>query len=135
MNTSDIITKLEKFFLDYPDINAVILFGSFGKGLQTHRSDVDLAILFKYENVLSQLELLDLRESLSGYLEKDVDLVCLNVADPIIAMQVYKTGKIIINRNNHEVNLYFMTLISKYIEIKELRKPMEENILKRKIHG
>lgn len=134
MDVEVIKNQISDFFKEQKGISAVVLFGSFATNKVTSRSDVDIAVLFDYSMIPNPWDLLDIRETLSGILSKDVDLVCLNNANPIIGMQVYKTGKIIWKNGKSDLDRYFMTLISQYIEIKEIRKPMEDAILKRKIH-
>lgn len=91
--------EIEKSLIDQlhkkPEIVSVYLFGSQAKGNQGKDSDIDIAILFDWENVPDQLELIEIREELSQILNNDVDLVCLNGSSPIIGMQVLKYGKLL----------------------------------------
>lgn len=67
-------------------------------------------------------------------LHRPVDLVCLNTADTIIASQVLKNYKILMVKDQKALSKYFMRVVVDYAELKELRKPMEDNILKRRRH-
>lgn len=73
----------------------------------------------------------DMQAELSDIFGHDVDLICLNEADPIIGMQIYKNGNLL-NRSGSGLSNYFIKLFEQYIEIKTLRKPMEDDILNRK---
>jgi predicted nucleotidyltransferase len=129
---------IERIILDYferdPYIISVTLFGSFARKAENADSDVDVALLWQRDHVPNVEQLITKREDLSTLLNKDVDLVCLNTASPIIGMQVYKNGKVLQVKNQREFANYQMRLFVDYIELKELRAPMEKNILKRKYY-
>ncbi len=129
---------IEKTILDYfkrdSQIISVTLFGSFARKAETPQSDVDVGILWKRDHVPDVDQLIARREDLSALLNKDVDLVCLNTASPIIGMQVYKNGKVLTVNDPREYAHYQMRLFVDYVELKELRAPMEKNILKRKYY-
>lgn len=129
---------IEKIIVDYfqnkPGIISVILFGSYARNAATRESDVDIAVLFERSQIPKPLTLIDWREEISTLIHKDVDLVCLNAASPIIGMQVYKNGKKLIERDARQYAIYQIMLFSDYAELKELRTPMERDILKRKYY-
>ena len=134
MDTNEIKAKILQFFDALPHVVFIVLFGSYAQGKETTTSDVDVAVFFERAHVPTGLTLIEWQEDLSGLLEKDVDLVCLNLASPILGMQVYQYGKILKVLNEKEVAKYQMQLFYDYSELKEIRAPMEENILNRKIH-
>jgi predicted nucleotidyltransferase len=116
------------------EIISVHLFGSHSKGTATEKSDVDCAILFNKDSLPDMMKLIEIRELLSDTLNQDVDLVCLNTASPIICMQVYKYGRIVIRNNPAQYSQYIMDLFTDYFDLKMMRKPLEDNILKRKYY-
>ena len=122
------------YFSSLPHIVSISLFGSYAGNTANRESDVDIAILCEKAHVPPLLTLIEWRESLSTALEKDVDLVCLNTASPIIGMQVFKYGKTLKINNSREYINYQIFLFSDYAELKELRAPMEKTILKRKYY-
>lgn len=121
------------FFEKKPEIISLDLFGSYASGLQNERSDVDIAILCYHSLVPSGITLLEWQEEISSLIGKDVDLLCLNKCSPIIGMQVAQNRKTLLLNNPHAYAKYSMHLFSMYAELKELRAPMEKNILKRKV--
>ncbi len=125
---------LVKFFSDKSHVVAVFIFGSYAAGRETSESDIDLAILWDKPHVPDGETQIALREELSSLLSKDVDLVCLNTASPIIGMQVHNNGKILIVNSSRELADYEIRLFIDYAELKELRAPMEKEILKRKFY-
>ena len=126
--------KIRKFFEDKPNVVSVDLFGSYAQQRETASSDVDIAILCDYNNIPTAFELIDWREDLEAIIHKKVDLVCLNDVSPILGMQVDQYSKNLLMRNNRLYDNYQMKLFTMYAELKELRLPMEKNILERKIN-
>ena len=126
---------IKEFFIEKTQILAVDLFGSFAKGTQNSFSDIDIAILCDPQNLPSKLDILQWREDLNGLLKKEIDLICLNDSSPIIGMQVEQNKIPIIRKDENGYAHYIMKLYSEYAELKELRKPMESNILKRKYYN
>ncbi len=130
--------KLEKqivdFFKEVPHIACLILFGSYAKNQATEKSDVDLAILWENGRSPDTETLIYLREDFSSRIGKEIDLVSLNGSSPILEMQVYNHGKILLLNKSKEFAEYQMRLFSDYAELKELRAPMEKEILKRKFY-
>ncbi len=114
---------------------AVYLFGSRATGDARADSDTDLAVLCRPEAIPSFEEQLALRVALSEVTQGDVDLIILNESGPIIAMQAVTKGKPILENNRLEHQLYLTRLFAQYAEFKELRAPMEKNILKRRYYG
>jgi predicted nucleotidyltransferase len=123
-----------EFFDSMPGIVSVILFGSYAQNKQTKESDVDVAVLWEHNSIPEPLAQITCREELSSRLHKNVDLVCLNTASPIISMQALQHGKNILLKNHRNFVDYQMILFTDYAELKELRAPMEKNILKRKYY-
>lgn len=132
------MSRLEQTILDFfnpiPHIISVTLFGSQARQTATETSDVDIALLFDGSHVPKTLTLIAWREDLSALLHKDVDLICLNTASPIIGMQVYSNGKNLLVHDDRKFGEYQMRLFIDYAELKEIRAPMEKNILKRKFY-
>ena len=127
--------KIVQFFAGNKEIVSVHLFGSQAKGTAIEKSDVDCAVLFQDRSIPETLMLIQMREFLEEALGKDVDLVCLNTASPIICMQIYKHGKTLFKNDLKQYSRYIMKLFTDYFDLKLMRKPFEDNILKRKYYG
>ena len=107
---------------------AVFLFGSQVGRSQPSDADVDIAILF--EEIPDGFTLLDIQEDLSAVCKHEVDLVVLNTASPILAMQVIRKGEILVNNNPPATARFVMMTINKYHDLKTVRRPIEANIQK-----
>jgi predicted nucleotidyltransferase len=77
---------------------ALWLFGSEARGTVTPESDVDLAALFR--TAPSAVDLLEARMELAAQLSRDVDLVDLDRASPILVMQVLRKGKLLVDKDS-----------------------------------
>ncbi len=129
MNKKMLIEHLEK---DQGIVSA-ILFGSQATGKADSESDIDIALLYKPTAIPNGLDLLQFKQELSDMMHQEVDIVLLNNASPIIAMQAVKNGIPLFIRDPKAQGNYEVALITDYADLKKLREPFEKEILKRKI--
>lgn len=134
LTVATISAVIKKFFQEVEGIYCINLFGSFAKGTQTSQSDIDIAILFAPKQIPSKLDLLYWKQELSDLLHREIDIICLNDASPILGMQVEQTNIPIVMTNETAYANYVIYLYSSYAELKELRAPMEKQILSRRIY-
>ena len=97
-------------------------------------SDVDLAVL-PMNYTKGQGEILNLRHSLSGLTDRDLDLIDLGTADPIIVMQVLANGRLLCAADSVEFYLFKSHKLSEYFDFKRARHVAEEAILRRRIYA
>lgn len=100
------------------------VFGSFGTPDFRDQSDVDLAVDFGRS--LGSDERFDLASRLAETAGRPVDLVDLRNADPIIAMQVLKTGRPFLVHDPLALDVFRMTTPSLYFDWKISRRPVED---------
>ena len=85
MKKDEIVKTLKEYFERREDVSMAFLFGSFFRGVEGQKSDIDVALYFKDEkdkmNVWCDLERL---------LKKEVDVIVLNNAFPIIAWEAIR---------------------------------------------
>lgn len=74
MNRAEIISKIQKFFLDQPVIKAYI-FGSFARGDNDEKSDIDIMVELDFRQKIG-LNFVRMQLDLQELLSKKVDLVC-----------------------------------------------------------
>lgn len=127
--------EIKKFFAPHVNVWTVYLFGSQAKNKVTRQSDVDIAILCDPKNVPSFETQMELRENLGSLLKKDVDLVVMNTANPILKHQIYKHGKIILNNNRRFATTFWVKSLVDYCDLKISRAVIEKKILNRKVYG
>ncbi len=94
------------FFRTKKKALAVYLFGSQASGRAGPRSDIDVAVLLDRKSASKAFDLeMQWREALSRIFERDVDVVILNRADPVLKFQVYAKGAPVLIRNRREASM------------------------------
>ncbi len=116
-----------------PAVIAGVLFGSAAAGRLRPDSDLDLALLFAAQQVPDDLAVLDMRAALEQIIRRDVDLIVLNHASPILAFQIVKHGKLVFCRDHVAYDRFLVRLISEYADFKRIRRPIEEAVLSRRV--
>lgn len=110
-------------------LDTLWLFGSEAEGTERQGSDVDLAALFRRQP--KGLELMDARTELEEILHRDVDLVDLNQASPILGMQVLRRGRLLVDRNPRRRSSFSGRTLSMYEDLKIVRRKGEQVLLER----
>ncbi len=112
----DIFHELRAFLLDDVNVRFAFIFGSYARGKQDRRSDLDVAIYFK--SPPSGIDLLGLINVLSDISGRDVDLVALNSASPLLRHQVMKYGLQLVVKDRDVYTLFRENTIADYDEYK-----------------
>jgi uncharacterized protein len=110
------------------DPAAVILFGSQARGRAVGTSDYDLAVLFERPGP-DAARTREIGAELESDLEKDVDLVVLNDASPIVAMQVLKEGRLLDCRDREALETFTVRTLGSYFDLKATRAPIERRLM------
>jgi len=69
-----IVNKLNSFFPAYP-IEKAWIFGSYSRGEETRKSDIDIMVRFDKDAVITLIDYARIMNNLSDFLHKKVDLV------------------------------------------------------------
>jgi predicted nucleotidyltransferase len=133
IDTSTLTERITRHSSAKEEIVAVYLFGSAAANRLTPESDVDIGILFRQKP--SALELLQLQQEFTDVLGIQADVVNLDDASPILRMQVLKYGIRVYTKDVRRVNEFFVRTINEYDDLKRVRKPIEDNILKGRIYA
>lgn len=120
MAISDEIEKIVAFLDLRFGLDTLWLFGSEAAGTARKDSDLDLAALFRRR--ASALEVFDARGDLGEILRRDVDLIDLDQASPILGMQVLRYGRLLVDRNPKRRYAFFSRTISMYDDLKIVRR-------------
>lgn len=110
-------------------VETLWVFGSEAKGTATAESDLDLAALFLRPP--TPLERIEAAVDLGSLLGREVDLIDLDRTTPILAMQVLRHGKLLVDRNRTRRTAFFGRTISMYEDLKIVRRGAEQALLKR----
>ena len=114
-------------------LDALWLFGSEAGGSAGPLSDVDLAGLFRSRP--SALDLLDARSALGALLDRNVDLVDLDRVSPILAMQVLRHGRLLVDANPRRRHQAVSAAVSRYEDLRIVRRQTERAMLARIRNG
>ena len=121
-------TGLVAFLATQPDVVAVYLFGSLVEGQTTPHSDVDIAILLV--GASDPLAMGDRQLQLMGELERfadrEVDLVILNAAPPILRHQVLRNGRLLYERDRRVRVEFEVRAGQVYADLRPLRAFFKE---------
>lgn len=110
-------------------LDALWLFGSHAVGRAGADSDVDLAALFRRRS--SPIDLLDAQQDLAELLSCEVDLVDLDRASPVLAMQVLRHGKLLLDRNPRRRIDFVARAPGRYEDVIITRREAERALLER----
>lgn len=106
----------------------ILLYGSAATGRTHASSDVDLALLVGGP-LPDAFALAALRVDLAALLRRDVDLVLLDTASPILAMEVLRHHRLLTNRRPALLDQFLAKTLSAYFDLKRVRRPIEETLL------
>jgi len=132
---NDVSAKISKIIEKQPHVVFAFLFGSQASGKATGESDIDLAIYFEDGHVPEPFKSIDLQAEIAAQMSKDIDLVVLNRANPIIKMQVLKNGQLIFANDPKALSRFFVNAVMAYADLKRMRAGIEASLLSRRIHG
>ncbi|NWF75546.1 MAG: nucleotidyltransferase domain-containing protein [Nitrospirae bacterium] len=114
----EIILKLKAYFQEDSNVQFAFIFGSYVKGRQKRGSDLDVAVFFK--NPPEGLDLLGYTNKLSDILEKEVHLVVLNNAPPLLRHQIVKYGIRLIKKDESLYTRFREKTMTDYEEYKNV---------------
>lgn len=111
------------------------LFGSYAKGDEHRKSDVDIGILLHASDHVDAFDKrIDYMVELSKLFKKDIHPVILNSASEALIRQIFITGKCILVNNLQELSKFKMVMISKIVDFGYYRNMMQSGFV-RKVTG
>lgn len=113
VNVRDVET-LAKFFRQYPEIQAVYIFGSVASGKTHSGSDLDLAILCRGESLREKK--LELLTELARLGFCNVDLILLNSADIILQYEAIRQNRLIYSTEEFDRGAVYSKIVRLYLD-------------------
>lgn len=102
-------------------IKLLYIFGSYAKGTNDEKSDIDIAVLL--ENGFNPLDKVNLLGNFCDLLKMDaIDLVILNSANSVLKHQVIKYGKLIYMEDEMEKVTFESMVLKEYMDMEYFRK-------------
>ena len=109
---------------------AIVLFGSRSAGRERPDSDVDLGLLCAGP-LPDAFTVAGLRTELEDVVGRPVDLVVLDSASPILAMEVLRSHRVLALRDRDAFETFTVRTLLAYFDLKQVRAPIEAAILSR----
>ena len=110
-------------------LDTLYLFGSHAAGHARPDSDVDLACLVRRSP--SAVEALEARMDLGALLGRDVDLVLLDSASPVLALQVLRNGRLLVDAAPRRREELEMRTVTDHADLKRAGAPVEAALARR----
>jgi len=111
-----------------------MIYGSHAKGTEKPESDIDIAV-FMGKGYLDyngkSLMTLDLMKLLN----RDIDIVSFSDVSCVLQMQIIKNGELISCRDRKMFNQFKLRAIQEYLDLKTIRKPIEDELKNVSIYG
>ncbi len=114
-------------------VDAMWIFGSQAAGRARADSDLDLAALFR--RAPERAQLLEARAEASVIAGREVDLVDLGRASPILAMQVLRHGRLVMDQDPSRRIRFVAGAPGRCEDVLRTRRPIESLLLERVAHG
>jgi predicted nucleotidyltransferase len=113
----------------HPEVRLAYLFGSVAEGRQRATSDLDVGVFL--EPVADPHVLERIQVELERAAGRNVDLVDLRMAPPLLAHHVVSRGRLLLARDEDERVAFATRVIAKYLDTAHLRKVQHEYLRER----
>jgi predicted nucleotidyltransferase len=115
------------------DIVASYLFGSAARDQMTRSSDVDIAVLLDQtlDDRAMVLRQLDLTVALESHSDRDVQVILLNQATPLLAYQVLREGVRLTQRSDAERIDFEVRTMKLYFDVQPMLAFQKEQLFER----
>ena len=110
----------------FDDLIAVYRFGSTAQGTATHASDADLAVLARGR--VAPERRFDVQERLAAEIGRDVDLVDLASASPVMAIKVITGGELLYDGDSSARGRFEDQTFGAYARLNEERRGILERV-------
>ncbi|MBI3161273.1 MAG: nucleotidyltransferase domain-containing protein [Chloroflexi bacterium] len=105
---------LPEIFKNYPDIQAVYLFGSVADGKENSQSDIDLAI--QPRNPSLREKKLDILADLTRHGFNNVDVVFLDIRDIVVRFEAIRRNRLVYSTPDFDSGSFFSLTIRQYFD-------------------
>ena len=113
MEQQRLIERLARVFTNFPEVEAVYLFGSWAKGIADSKSDIDLALV---TNQSLGSKKLDILAALTAEGIDNVDLVTLDTDDVVLRFEAVSPNCLIYARAGFDHGSYYSRVIREYFD-------------------
>ncbi len=114
----ELINKIKKYLENIDFVIFAYIFGSAANNKENKYSDVDLAFYIA-DGEIDTNEYLDLKRELTDIVSRDVDIVILNDASPLVKKEVFSSGIKLFSKDE-ELESNF--IVHTYFEYEDMKK-------------
>jgi len=126
----ELLDRFKAFLINKDNIVFVYVFGSFVSGTQTKDSDVDFAVYLSKADV-DAAEYLDLKVELMDIAKRDVDIVILNTANPLVKSEIFGNGMRLFSRDEELESDFIVKSLFEYEDMKKYYKLSYDTMIDR----
>lgn len=112
----DNIKKCKDILIGYENIIFAYIFGSYVQGKMRPDSDIDIAIYS--EKKLDSETYLEIKMDLTDACKREIDLIILNDANPLLKYEIYKNNILLFTRDNVLETSYKIKTLFEYNDVK-----------------
>ncbi|NLW22572.1 MAG: nucleotidyltransferase domain-containing protein [Tissierellia bacterium] len=112
----DIIEKCKSVLMKYEDIIFAYIFGSYAREKIRKDSDLDIAVYLREEMDIDTY--LEIKMQLSEICKREVDLILLNEAPPLLKFQIYKNNVLLFSRDKSIETRFKVRTLFEYSDMK-----------------
>lgn len=112
---TQLIDELKTFFITRQEVLFAWLFGSYARGCSNSYSDLDIAIYVKDRGLLHDIDwYLGLKSDLMVLTHKEIDLIILNTAKPLVKHEANMKKVVLLSRDALFEAEYSLRIIKEY---------------------
>jgi len=132
--TKQVESMVQTCLSHLPEIQAIYLFGSWGKEQQTEQSDLDLALLLPQQQAkdLGSLYGSALYKALECLFKIDIDLINLREANTVLQKEIIADGRCVYNADAYAADEFEMLTMSYYQKLNDERAAVLQSFYKTK---
>ena len=119
---------IKKRIIEDLNCEAIILFGSFARGTQNERSDIDIA--FKSKREVTKKESFTEKSLLEDIAKRDIDLVNLDEINDDFRYEILMNGKELYCEDKTKFDLYKLDMFREYLDLNESRIQIMDRVKK-----
>lgn len=117
---------IKRMILEKIDCEAIVLFGSYARGTQNIKSDIDIAI--KPNQKISKKQIFEIRLALEEAIKSDIDFINLDDINDDFRYEILISGKTLYCKNELKFELYKLDQYQEYFDLNEARQPIIKRI-------